>query len=84
MWVVTDESLNALGKSEVWLNSEIAKRDLATPHDVYGPEGTIPIHFGRIWDTARALCNELCCNMGGGVPRDIIDELVKLSEVPLS
>jgi hypothetical protein len=81
MWMITDESLKALGKSQVWLDSRLAKIDLFTPHYVYGPEGKIPHNFGKAWATADGLRNSLYCNMGGGVPVEIIHELVALSKV---
>ncbi len=39
-------------------------------------------YWGMVWTTAQAMRTTLCQNMGGGVPIEVIDQLVSLSRHP--
>ena len=78
MWQITDESLATLEDSQAWAESGIGDSPGFTAHEIYGPDGKLP-HWGSTWPTAKAMPSSLCDNMGGGVPIEVIDELVRAS-----
>jgi hypothetical protein len=80
-WQLTTRSLVALRKSDAWRNSGIEERLGFSPTDVYGPHGKISFAWGQAWDSASGMRAALCSNMGGGVPIQVIDELVRLSRI---
>jgi len=80
MWAINHEVLNALAQSKAWEDSGLAKSYGFTPRKIYGPNGKLSQYWGDTWDTAAAMKSALCFNMGGGVPIEIIKELVALSE----
>ena len=79
MWAINYDVLKALAQSKVWKDSGLEELHGFTLQIIYGPNGKLPQYWGGIWDTAPAMHSALCDNMGGGVPIEIIRELVALS-----
>jgi len=79
IWRITDDALSALAKSKPWKKWADTGHGF-TPEDCYGPQGRLG-HWGKTWTTPKAMEGDLCDNMGGGVPIDVIRELVKLAAV---
>jgi len=73
-WRVTADALAGLEASKAWRTSELAGR--FTANEVYGPEGRLRV-LGAEWDSAQSMLNALKTNMGGGVPIEVIKELVR-------
>jgi hypothetical protein len=80
VWAINDQVLLALEQSQVWEESGLTNAFGFTPQKIYGPNGKLPQYWGRTWDTGEAMHGALRFNMGGGVPVEIIRELVSLSE----
>jgi hypothetical protein len=80
MWAINDDVLRALAQSDSWKDSGLNGSYGFTPQLIYGPKGKLPQYWGRTWDTAGRMYNDLCFNMGGGVPIAVIQELVNRSE----
>jgi hypothetical protein len=78
VWQITNKSLVALEASRAWRKWAIGLSAGFTATEIYGPDGKLP-HWGSTWPTARAMQSALCDNMGGGVPIEVIDELVRAS-----
>lgn len=79
-WEITAASLAALEKSQPWKRWAASEGFEFTATGIYGPDGKLG-YWGRTWPTATAMQQTLSHNMGGGVPIEIIKELVKLSTV---
>ena len=75
MWQITIEVLEELGDTGI----DYGGRDL-TYLEFYGPGGKLG-HFSGSWSTAEAMRSDLFQNHGGGVPVDVIEKLVRASEV---
>jgi len=76
-WEITDAALASLERSRAWKKwLEIETRFSAA--DIYGPEGRLN-HWGQVWSTENDMLGALSDNHGGGVPIDVIKELVKLA-----
>ena len=73
-WRITPEALAGLEASKAWQTSAIAGR--FTAEEVYGPDGRLR-PLGYEWDSAGAMRGTLMQNMGGGVPIEVIRELVR-------
>jgi hypothetical protein len=74
---VTHEALAELERSQVWqkatsLNSQF------TPESIYGPEGKLQWLWSLYWDSEEAMKSDFYTNMGGGVPIEIINELIRI------
>lgn len=77
---ITLTSLAKLSNELVWLESSLHTRFGFTTEDVYGPEGKLNWLWPLRWKSADAMRSDLCTNMGGGVPIDIINALVDICE----
>ena len=80
-WKITCESLAALEESHAWKTWLGVNAYGWTTLYVYGPDGRMG-YWGMVWTTAQAMRSTLCQNMGGGVPIEVIDQLVSLSHHP--
>jgi hypothetical protein len=80
MWAINDEVLKALAESDAWKKSPLEKNHGFTTQIIYGPNGKLLQYWGSTWVSAAAMQSDLCFNMGGGVPIEIIRELVALSK----
>jgi hypothetical protein len=49
-----------------------------TPESIYGPEGKLQWLWSSSWDSEEAMKSDLYTNMGGGVPIEIINELIRI------
>ena len=78
-WEITHASLAELETSEPWKKWAESGHSF-TAAGIYGPGGKLG-HWGHSWDTASQMRSALCCNMGGGVPIDVIEHLVEISAV---
>ncbi len=76
-WRITDDALVALEKSKPWKKWAEGPGTRFTAAGLYGADGSLG-HWGQTWDNADDMHNALCTNHGGGVPIEIIRELVKL------
>lgn len=86
-WEITEACLDSLGASrpwKVWREAweKAGQASEFTPQSIYGPDGRMPQFNGQQWASAADMRAALCTNMGGGVPIEIIEELVRLSAVP--
>jgi len=82
-WRITHDAFTKLEKSKPWKNwikTAGPPSDVTTPVDIYGRNGKLP-HFDRTWDTAEEMGAALTENHGGGVPIEIINQLIKNSMV---
>jgi type I restriction enzyme M protein len=79
-WRITEESLAALEKSKPW-KALVAKGWSFTAEEIYGEEGKLRGFRGTTWEAPDEMVSALAVNHGGGVPMEIIRELVKLSGV---
>ncbi|NBO27450.1 MAG: hypothetical protein EBU96_11820 [Actinobacteria bacterium] len=75
MWRITIEVLEELGNTGI----DVSGNDL-TYLEIYGPEGRMGFFSGS-WPTAEAMRSDLMQNHGGGIPMNVIDQLVNASEV---
>lgn len=80
-WRITDDALVALEKSKPWKKWADGPGGRFTAAGVYGADGSLD-YWGRTWVNADDMHNALCENMGGGVPIEIIRELIKLCATP--
>jgi type I restriction enzyme M protein len=78
-WEITDDTLTALEKSKVWMKWAESGAGF-TPAEVYGPNGKLP-YWGHTWESAAAMTRALSENHGGGVPIDVIKQVVKNATV---
>jgi endonuclease/exonuclease/phosphatase family metal-dependent hydrolase len=69
-----DQALAGLEASAAWRNSALVGE--FTVEEVYGPSGKLRV-LGHEWDSAHAMSGALMQNMGGGVPIEVIRELVR-------
>ncbi len=76
MWQMRIEVLEELGETGIVLSGE----DL-TYLQIYGPGGKLRHYFSQTWQSAYDMRSELMQNHGGGIPVDVIEELVMASEV---
>ena len=76
MWRITTEILEELGETGM----HVLGGNLTYLH-IYGPSGKMSHHFYSTWDSAENMRSDLMQNHGGGVPLDVIDRLVAVSEV---
>ena len=76
MWKMTIEVLEELGETGIFIYDTNASY-----LEIYGPGGKMGHYFGSTWLTADAMRIDLYQNHGGGVPPDVIDRLVAVSEV---
>ena len=76
MWQMTVEALEELGETGIFISGKNL-----TYLEIYGPRGKMGHYFGSTWLTADAMRIDLYQNHGGGVPPDVIDRLVAVSEV---
>ena len=76
MWKMTIEVLEELGETGIFTNDTNASY-----LEIYGPGGKMGHYFSSSWSTAEAMRSDLTQNHGGGVPIDVIDRLVTVSEV---
>jgi type I restriction enzyme M protein len=78
-WEITDEALVDLEKSKPWKKWADAGHGF-TASDIYGPNGKLGF-WGQTWASDTEMMASLTQNMGGGVPIDVIKQLVKKSTV---
>ncbi|MEJ6722199.1 N-6 DNA methylase, partial [Ilumatobacter sp.] len=78
-WEITDEALVDLEKSKPWKKWADSDHGF-TASDIYGPNGKLGF-WGKTWASGTEMMASLTQNMGGGVPIDVIKQLVKKSTV---
>ena len=74
---ITHEVLTALEASQVW-QSTVSFKSMFTAESIFGPEGKLRWLWNSSWDTEDAMRSDLYTNMGGGVPVEILEELIRL------
>jgi hypothetical protein len=74
---LSHEALALLDASESWINS-LGQVDGFTAETIYGPEGKLRHCWESNWSSAKEMRSDLMRNMGGGVPIEVIDELVEI------
>lgn len=75
---VTHEALALLQESDSWKNWRAGANGHFTAEGIYGNGGLISTIWGKEFASAEDLDGAFCENMGGGVPREITNELVKI------
>ena len=75
---ITHDVLADLEASEVWQNATSFNSQFA-PESIYGPDGKLSWLWSLSWDSDESMKNDLYKNMGGGVPIEIIHELVRIT-----
>jgi hypothetical protein len=51
---------------------------------IYGPEGKLQWLWSLSWDFEEAMKSDLYTNMGGGVPIETINELIRIGPIKTS
>ena len=74
---ISHEALTQLQESTVW-NERIGLSTGFSTEEVYGPTGKLSWLWQSSWVTESAMRNDLMQNMGGGVPIEVINELVTI------
>ena len=74
---ITHASLEELQASEVFYR-RFPKESGFTAENIYGPDGKLSWPWHESWNSANEMHSDLCQNMGGGVPIEIINELVRI------
>ena len=75
---ITHEILADLERSEPWKKVS-SFSSLFTSESIYGPEGKLNWLWNKYWDSEESMKNDLYANMGGGVPIEIIEELIRIT-----
>ena len=74
---ISHKALSELQESKAW-NESIGLSSSFTTEEVYGPTGKLSWLWQCSWDSESMMRNDLMQNMGGGVPIDVINELVAI------
>jgi len=74
---ITRDALADLGRSQAWQNAKSFNSQF-TPESIYGPEGKLQWLWERSWESEEVMKTDLYLNMGGGVPIEIINELIRI------
>ena len=75
---ITSSTLAQLGHSSVWKNSNSLLSSRFTPEDIYGAKGKLKSFSRRSWNSTAEMRLAFYEKMGGGVPIEIIEELISL------
>ncbi len=75
---ITHEVLADLESSQAWQTATSFNSQF-TPDAIYGPDGKLQWLWSLSWDSEEAMRKDLYTNMGGGVPVEIIDELIRIA-----
>lgn len=75
---ITKSVLVELEQSQIWTSSTLRVFHHWKPDDIYGAEGKLNYFWGREWLSDEEMRKDLYQNMGGGVPVEIIEELIRL------
>lgn len=83
-WQINDKALARLANTEPWQKfaPKVRPGEIVTPYKLYGPEGIWHYLWLKVYDSPEGLHSELCQNMGGGVPIEVIKEVVKAAKMP--
>ena len=73
---ISHSALSQLQTTKSWLSFDLAGGDGFTAEDVYGPGGKLGWLWTLSWTGPYEMRADLCTNMGGGVPIEVIDTLV--------
>jgi hypothetical protein len=76
---LSHEALALLQASETWKNT-LGQVAGFTAESIYGADGKLRHYWDRIWSSAEEMRSDLMQNMGGGVPIEVIDELVGIAQ----
>lgn len=76
---LTHEILGEINRSEIW-KSYFGGSIQLSAEDIYGPEGKLQWIWNSSWVDGDDMRSDLCENMGGGVPIEIIEELIRITE----
>jgi type I restriction enzyme M protein len=79
-WRITEDVLAKLEAAKPWQQWAASGHGL-TAAAVYGPDGSLGHVWGQTWGSAEAMRDALGANMGGGVPVEVIKDLVKHAAV---
>ena len=74
---ITRDALADLGRSQAWQNATSFNSHF-TPESIYGPTGKLQWLWEMSWESVEVMKTDLYSNMGGGVPIEIINELVRI------
>jgi hypothetical protein len=74
---LSHEALAQLQASESWI-STLGQMAGFNTETIYGPEGKLKQFWENLWDSPEHMRADLMQNMGGGVPIEVIDELVRI------
>ena len=75
---ISHEILNKLESSKAW-QSATSFNSMFTPESIYGPKGKLSWLWRSSWDSEEEMNKDLYSNMGGGVPLEIINELIRIT-----
>ncbi len=75
---INSSVLARLGVSAVWKNSNPLLAGRFTPEEIDGPSGKLNSFWNIEWINEDEMRSALYQNMGGGVPVEIIEELIAL------
>ena len=76
---LTHKILGEINRGEIW-NRYFGGKFLMGAEDIYGPEGKLRWIWNSSWGSRDEMRSDLCENMGGGVPIEIIEELIRITE----
>ncbi len=72
---LSHDALALLQESEIW-KSTLGQVAGFTAESIYGQEGKLKQYWESYWSSAEEMRSDLMQNMGGGIPINVIDELV--------
>ena len=75
---ITHTALGKLEESQAWSTSGIQSLYGFGAEEIYGPQGKLNWLWPLRWQDPEQMRSDLCQNMGGGVPIEVIDALVEI------
>ena len=75
---LTDVSLVILNLTEEWNDWMKSSSIRFSAEEVYGPEGKLNWLWPLRWERPMDMLSAFCTNMGGGVPIEVIREIVDI------
>ena len=76
--LISHAALEHLELTSAWAESNLPKGEAFRAEKIYGQTGKLNWLWEQRWDDPQAMREDLCQNMGGGVPIEVIDALVTI------
>ena len=73
---ISHSALSKLQNTNAWISSNFTNGEGFTAEEIYGPAGKLGWLWPLSWQEPDEMRADLCTNMGGGVPIEVIDALV--------